>query len=148
MYLLDTSILSETSPAAKVSRAELGTWMAAASPLLFLSVVTAAEIHSGIEKPARQGASRKAALLGEWWAAVEHLYGERILPFDRDAARLAGILIDRGRALGREVGFADVAIAATAARRGFTVLTRNVKDFEPLGVPCLNPLEALPPLER
>jgi predicted nucleic acid-binding protein len=38
-------------------------------------------------------------------------------------------------------GFADVAIAATAEAHGLTVLTRNVKDFIPLGVACFDPFE-------
>ncbi|HET7387887.1 MAG TPA: hypothetical protein VFJ19_14625 [Nocardioidaceae bacterium] len=35
----------------------------------------------------------------------------------------------------------DVYIAATAARRGMTVATRNVGDFQPTGVPVINPWE-------
>jgi len=33
-------------------------------------------------------------------------------------------------------------IAATAAEHGFTVVTRNTADFEPLGVSILNPWES------
>jgi len=33
----------------------------------------------------------------------------------------------------------DGLIAATALVRGLTVVTRNVDDFEPLGVPLINP---------
>jgi hypothetical protein len=32
-------------------------------------------------------------------------------------------------------------IAATALQHGFTVVTRNVRDFAGLGVPILNPWE-------
>ncbi len=52
--------------------------------------------------------------------------------------------MDRERAAGRSSGFADIAIAATAASRNFTVLTRNLRHFEPLGVRVMNPLETLP----
>ena len=34
---------------------------------------------------------------------------------------------------------ADLLIAATALEHGLTVVTRNVRHFEPAGVPTLNP---------
>ena len=39
----------------------------------------------------------------------------------------------------------DLIIAATAARHGLIVLTRNKRDFSRLGVPVLDPFERLPP---
>jgi hypothetical protein len=38
---------------------------------------------------------------------------------------------------GQVPGFADVIIAATAQKRGLTVLSRDVRHFVPLGVPVL-----------
>jgi hypothetical protein len=38
----------------------------------------------------------------------------------------------------------DAIIAATALVRGLTVVTRNVGDFEPFGVPFLDPFARLP----
>jgi predicted nucleic acid-binding protein len=35
-----------------------------------------------------------------------------------------------------------LAIAATAAAHGLTLLTANLRHFAPLGVPALNPLES------
>lgn len=43
---------------------------------------------------------------------------------------------------GRPLGVLDGQIAATAFEHGLTVVTRNIKDFEDLGVPILNPWEA------
>ena len=74
-----------------------------------------------------------------------HLYAERVLPFEVRAARIAGNLADQARGTGHAPGFADVAIAATAQLRGFTILTRNIRHFEPLGVPFLDPFASLPP---
>ena len=60
------------------------------------------------------------------------LYGERILAVDLSAARRWGRL---SGLLGHES--ADLLIAATALEHGLTVVTRNVRHFEPAGVPVL-----------
>ena len=64
------------------------------------------------------------------------LFKDHVLVFDDAAARLWGILH-------AELGFtsSDLQIAAIARSRGLTVVTRNVRHFEPTGVPTLNPLE-------
>ena len=41
-------------------------------------------------------------------------------------------------------GFADVAIAALAQNAGLLLLTCKLKQFQPLGVACADPLIALP----
>ena len=82
--------------------------------------------------------------LGDWLELVLHLYGERVLPFDVAAARLAGKLMDKARATGHSPGFADVAIAATAGSHSLTVLTRNLRHFVPLGIPATDPFARLP----
>lgn len=144
MYLVDTDILSTGAPGRREQAAALADWMDAHSDDLFLSAVTVAEICSGIARLRRTGAAARAAHLDDWLELVLHLYGARIIPFDAAAARQAGLLMDRERAAGRSSGFADIAIAATAAGRNLTVLTRNLRHFRPLGIPALNPLEALP----
>jgi predicted nucleic acid-binding protein len=144
MYLVDTNIISAVAPTQSVRDEALADWLDRASPVLRLSAVTSAEIRSGIAKARRQGASRKAALLEDWWLSVEHYYADRILIFDLAIAKVAGGLIDIGRAHG--VGFEDVAIAATADVHGLTVLTDNERHFRPLGIAMHNPLKALPPL--
>ena len=112
---------------------------------LFISVITVAEIESGIAKARREGASRKASALANWLEALLMLYGERVLPLDLPGARMAGALSDRARGAGRAPGLADIAIAATAKARGMTVLTRNVRHFAVLDVPVVDPFRSLPP---
>jgi toxin FitB len=106
--------------------------------------VTMAEIEDGIAKVRRERATRKAADLAEWLEAVVHLYGDRILPVDQAISRITGKLSDTARGQGHAPGFADILIAATAHHQELVVLTRNVRHFEPLGVPVLDPFEALP----
>jgi toxin FitB len=144
MFLLDTNVISALAPAKRQAAPELLVWLDAASPYLFLSVTTAAEVASGIAKARRETASTKARLLQQWWQAIEHLYSERLLPFDLHCAHAAGEILDRARA--HQPGFEDIAIAATAQVHGLTVLTRNKRHFDPLGVPVLDPFQTLPKL--
>jgi len=82
--------------------------------------------------------------LGGWLEEILHLYGDRVLPFDVAAARVAGTLSDRARSKGQSLGFTDLAIVATAATHQLTVLTSNLRHFTSLGVAAHNPLNALP----
>ena len=118
--------------------------MEARSDALFLSTVTVAEIRHGIARLKRTGAAQRAARLGDWLDLVLHLYGDRVIPFDIAAAKVAGPLIDRARATGHSPGFADLAIAATAASRNLTLLTRKLRHFAPLDIGAVDPFEALP----
>lgn len=110
-----------------------------------MSAVTVAEIEDGIAKLRREGAARRSADLTAWLETVLHLYGDRILAFDAATARIAGTLSDRARGLGHAPGLADVIVAATAQHRGLTILSRNLRHLEPLGVTVIDPFARLPP---
>jgi len=134
VFLLDTNILSTFAPTKRHAEQTqtLREALERHTDALYLSVVTAAEIQDGISKLFREGATRKASDLSDWWKAVQHLYGDRILPFDLRAANVAGMLLDRARAQGHAPGFADVAIAATAMSRDLIIITNNIRHFRPL----------------
>jgi predicted nucleic acid-binding protein len=143
LYVLDTNIVSADAPAKReVGLEAFAAWVRERSDDLYISTVTVAEIEAGIARCDRIGATAKAERLRRWLAAVEHLYGGHILHFGIEEARHAGAILDRARA--HDPDFEDIAIAATAAARGFTVLTANARHFAPLGVPHDNPLKRLP----
>ena len=119
-------------------------WLDAHSAALFLSAVTVAEIEDGIAKLRREGARRRSADLAAWLETVMHLYGDRILAFDAATARIAGSISDRARGQGQAPGFADIIIAATAHHHGLTILSRNLRHFETLGVGVIDPFRRLP----
>jgi predicted nucleic acid-binding protein len=144
MYLLDTNVMSADAPTKKTAVPGLTEWLRRSSNQLYLASVTIAEAEAGIARAVRTGATTKAMQLRKWLSAIEHLYGDRILPFGIREARHAGVILDRARA--NDPGFEDIAIAATAAARGFIVLTANERHFAPLGVPYLNPFRELPGL--
>jgi predicted nucleic acid-binding protein len=89
MFLLDTNVISALAPSKRAAAAELAVWLDRASPYLFLSAITAAEVAAGVAKAEREGAGAKARALAEWWQAVEHFYGARVLPFDLRCAQRA-----------------------------------------------------------
>ena len=93
-YLVDTDVISATSPTIVLRRPELIEWMDLHSSDLFLSAVTIAEIADGIAKAKREGAKRKATNLSAWLRTVLHLYGDRVVPFDGPTAEIAGVLAD------------------------------------------------------
>ncbi len=123
---------------------DLREWMNHNSTGLYLSVITVAEVEDGIARSRRAGAHAKAKRLVGWLDTVLHLYGSRILPIDVATARQIGSLADHARGQGHDPGLADLAIGATAAVRSYTILTRNLRHFAPLGLPALDPFEALP----
>jgi hypothetical protein len=132
MFLIDTVTLSELRRRERDPK--VVKWFERQRTAdLFLSVVSIGEIERGI---ARQRAIDPgfAGALAEWLDRVVTLYGERIVPFDLRAARRWGAL---SAAFGNDS--VDLMIAATALENGFTVVTRNVSDFEPTGVPLLDP---------
>src|SRR3954463_8388061 len=102
---------------------------------IFLSVISIGEIERGI---ARQRAPDPgfASALSDWLDRLLTLYGERVVPFDLRAARRWGAL---SATLGNDS--ADLMIAATALEHGLTVVTRDVRDFDPAGVTVLDPFK-------
>lgn len=144
MFLVDTNVISALAPSKRGGTEHLVDWLDQAGPRLFLSVISAAEVRSGIAKAERERATTKAQKLKEWWESIEYLYAQKLLPFDLRCAHAAGQILDDARA--HQPGFEDIAIAATARVHDLTVLTRNLRHFEPLGVRALDPFVGLPQL--
>jgi toxin FitB len=63
----------------------------------------------------------------------------RILSVDAETANSLRRLMARSQAAGRHVGTMDAFIAATAEQHGLTLVTRNVTDFDALGIRLINP---------
>jgi toxin FitB len=138
-FLLDTNVPSELvrpQPEAKVK-----TWVAAQDlDTLFISSVSFGELRKGIIL--RSLGKRRAEL--EAWIETDlsMLFSGRILPVTRSVAERWGVLEARRQLAGRPLNVPDGMIAATALEHGLTLVTRNRKDFDGLGVTLLNPWEA------
>lgn len=137
-FLLDTNILSEVVHSQGQQRVK--DWVAAQNlDSLFLSVVSFGELRKGITILAP--GKRRTQL--EIWLENDlvELFVGRILPITKIVAERWGVLEGQRQLKGRPIGVADAQIAATALEHSLTVVTRNVKDFDDLGVAILNPWE-------
>ena len=132
MFLIDTVTLSELRRRQRDPK--VVKWFETQRTAdLFLSVVSIGDIERGIAR--QRGIDPSfAGALAEWLDRILTLYSERLVPFNLGAARHWGAL---SALIGNDS--ADLMIAATALENGFTVVTRNVSDFERTGVPVLNP---------
>ena len=82
---------------------------------------------------------RRDKLASEIEAMLREDFAGRVLPFDSDAARAYAEIAAARRAVGRSVSQADAQIAAIARSRGMAVATRNVRDFDDMGIDIIDP---------
>ena len=132
-YLIDTNVLSELrrqNPDPGVSA-----WFAnRPASSLYLSVLTLGELRKGIEG---LGDAKRRMVLTDWvGSALSVFFLGRILSVDAQVAERWGQVV---AAAGRPVPAIDSLLAATALVHGLTMVTRNTKDFEGLGVAVVNP---------
>ena len=131
MYLLDTNVVSELRRV-RPHGAVLAWLQSIADADLHVSAVTIGELQAGVEMTREQDAAKAAEIEG-WLDQVAETYN--VLPMDARAfRRWARLLHGKPDKL-----LEDAMIAATADIHNLIVVTRNVKDFEALGVPTLNP---------
>jgi toxin FitB len=136
MILVDSDVASEMM--ADDPHPDIIVWLDDLDPAeLCLSAITVFEIKRGIEELV--SGKRKQALLAAFDALLTTDFDGRVLSFDLPAAiHAAQIHVDRKKR-GRPIGLADTQIAGIAVSRGATIATRNVRHFEDLSVPVINP---------
>ena len=137
--LLDTNVVSELMRGAP--NPVVAVW-AAGRRLedLFFSAVGEAELRYGAAiLPAGQ---RRETLLSAIERMLDEAFDSRVVPFDSDAARAYAHIAAMRRTAGRSIGPADCQIAAIARSRRMAVATRNVGDFEDIGIEVIDPWAA------
>lgn len=135
-FLLDTNVVSEL----RKPRPHGGVvaWLQALDDAqLSVSAVTLGEIQAGIELTREQDPA-KAQEIEAWLEQVAGAYN--VLPMDAAAFRAWARLMHRQS----DTLYEDAMIAATAKVHGLVVATRNVADFQALGVAVFNPFTPQP----
>jgi predicted nucleic acid-binding protein len=132
VILLDTVVLSELRRA-KPNAGVVAYLKSQANDGTFLSALTIGEIEAGIERQRSQNAEF-AAELTQWLALIELQFAHCILPVTPAIAKLWGRLCVQTGNKG-----IDNLIAATALCHNLTVVTRNLKHFEPTGARVFDP---------
>jgi predicted nucleic acid-binding protein len=139
MIVLDTNVVSEAMKAEP--NAAVRAWLdAQAAETLYLSSVTLAELLFGI---GTLPSGRRKEALTQTLDGLLALFGDRVLPFDTDAARNYAELAVTARASGKGLPTPDGYIAAIANARGFSVATRDVAPFQTVGLNVINPWAAM-----
>jgi predicted nucleic acid-binding protein len=138
MYILDTNVLSELRRHDRADKAVIN-WVTTIDERdLFLSVITILEIELGMRMVARRDPAQGALL--EIWInqKVIPAFRGRILSIDTAVAQCCARLHIPNRRSER-----DALIGATALVHDMTVVTRNISDFQDMGLRLINPFDAV-----
>ncbi len=136
MILLDTNLVSETmKPAPNPGVMEWLNQQDLAS--LWLPVIVVMELRFGAAL--MPPGSRRRRLENGIEETVGRMFKGRIKQLDDSAARVFADRAAAARRNGREIGFADAAIAAIAIHSGFSIATRDTAPFQGMGAEVINP---------
>jgi len=139
-WLLDTNVLSELrrpKPDAKVVRFISGQPL----DLLYVSVVTFAEIRFGIERV--KDVSRRMEL-NDWLdQRLRPMFEDRVLEIDEEIMLKWRLLVEEGRKTSHTFSQPDHIIAATALHHGLTIVSRDTSEYELAKAAVLNPWRAM-----
>jgi predicted nucleic acid-binding protein len=134
--LLDTNIISEVMRS--VPNAQVVSWLNAQSAqACYLSSITLAEIEYGIARLAF--GHKRDTLAIRFKQFVSQGFGGRLLSFDEQSAQYFAHVMALRQQQGRPMSFQDGQIVAIALQHGLPLATRNLKDFEGMGLLLVNP---------
>jgi len=139
VILLDTNVISA------LIRPEpdqaIMSWLDIQPPeSMWTTSISVYELRFGVELLA---VGRRRQLLEEGLdKLLQEDFDGRVIPFDEPAAQAAGKIGAARRQLGRTIEIRDVQIAGIALARKASIATRNIRHFEGLGIPLIDPWTA------
>jgi hypothetical protein len=138
MILLDTNIISELMRAAPSAAAQR--WFGAIPrERIWTSAITVMELRYGLDLLPE--GRRKTDLSDALERMLISAFRDRIAVFDDRAAEATARLMADSRRSGRPLAVEDGMIAGVALAREAVLATRNLKDFEGLGLTLVNPFQ-------
>ena len=136
MFLLDTNVISELRQGKPMQNAQVLAWAKGhIFDRFFLSAITILELEKGVQALEHKQPPQGQALR-RWLDGVTDVFDGRTIPFSASMAKRCAALH-----FPHAISERDAMIAATALEHRFTVVTRNLKDFQSTGVQLLNPWE-------
>lgn len=134
MFIIDTNVVSELRKRDLADRRVLEWADRSDHSQFYLSAITVFEVRYGALRVERRDKVQGRHMLAWLQRDILDAFAGRILPIDTDvAAECAALHVPDPRPE------RDAFIAATALVHDLTVVTRNSKDFEPMGVKLFNP---------
>ena len=106
---------------------------------VWLSAIVIYELEMGVQL-LPQG--RRRDRLRDWLTSIVSDFESRILPIERPEAEWAATFQARVRRDGGTLQLADALIAGTATSKDLPLATRNLRDFQGLGVVTINPWDS------
>lgn len=131
-FLLDTCVIGEFSKA-RPSERVLTFLLSVPQEQLHISVLTLGEMQKGIHRVTDK---EKKDRLHEGYKQLREDYLAQTVAIDAPIAEVWGRLLAESE---RTLPAIDSLLAATALAKGYTLVTRNEKDFEGTGVAIINP---------
>jgi predicted nucleic acid-binding protein len=137
-FLLDTNVVSELTRSQIEPKVQ--SWVAAQQfGALLISVVSIGEMEKGFTT--MSDLQRRSRLESWLERQLTELFRGQVLSVTQAIAKRWGALDGLRQMVGRPLAVPDGMIAATALEHGLIMVTRNVKDFDGLGLTILNPWE-------
>lgn len=111
--------------------------------LLYISVVTLAEIRFGIELV--PDPARRSELMDWLTHKMRPMFEQRTLAATEDIMFRWRLMVEQGRRSGHTFSQPDLIIAATGQHHGLTVVSRDTVEYVKARVPVFNPwVDSLP----
>lgn len=136
MYIADTNVLSELMKD-NPSRSVID-WFWDHEGDIYTTAVTVEELYYGLLKMPE---GKRRTNLQECMDAIVKDCAGKTFPFDGFSAYLCAKMRVEALASGHNPSLEDLMIAAITERHNATLATRNVKDFDYLGITLVNPFE-------
>jgi toxin FitB len=141
MVILDTNIISAMIREEPRPDPAIVSWLDSQSWLsMWITSITVLEIRFGFAIMA--AGRRQTSRLLAFERVLDEDLERRVLPFDSAAAEQAASLMEQRRRAGRPGDLRDTMIAGIALAHRATLATRNVRHFDDLGVPVVDPWHA------
>lgn len=136
MIILDTNVLSALMQ--QQPDPQVVAWLdSLPAESIWLTSITLFEARYGLALLA--SGKRKKIMLERFEQLLQDDLQDRVLVFDANAAAHAAQLSADRKARGRRVDMRDTFIAGIALARHAALATRNVRHFDDLSVPVINP---------